>query len=126
MIPIASRQHQTDEVIFVARGKRQKQQELGAILLGKSCDYISRTDELRCFALTRDKSRQVPDVFLVVKGLWIKHVVRSVDLRLNAKKDLRVPSMPSQVGGHSGGGLEEAGKELLVSQDDRIVRREDV
>src|SRR6266852_4512164 len=120
MLAITASQHDADQVIFGPRSKGSQQQEFGRIRTWQGRNYVGGADRLRLSILSSHKSRQVPQVLLVIESLWIEHVERPIDLRLYAEQNLRIARVCPQIRGHRRGRCKQLREQLLPNPNDRI------
>ncbi len=126
MFSVAARHHQADQIVAVARRKRRHQQKFGLRFSGQRCYDIGRRNRPGRAALFIGEFRGVPGVGLVVERVRIAHVEQPVNIGLHAENQFRISDVTAQVGGHGRGRLEQIGKQIPISLEQRIVGIEDV
>ena len=68
----------------------------------------------------------VPGIGFVVESVGVAHVEQPVDVGLHAENQFRITDVAAQIGGHGGRRLEQIGKQIPISLQQRVVRFEDV
>src|SRR5260370_41837862 len=104
------------------RREGSQQQEFSSIGPGQSGDHVGGANRLRLSILTGHKSRQLPQILLIVEGLWIEHVIRAIDLGLHTKQDLRISRVRPPIGGASGPGGKRPEVEILPVPEKKVRR----
>ena len=125
-VAVAARGHPAVEVVLVAGGERQHQQELGLRLPRQGRHDESRLHALGQPGIPGEALGHVPDVLLVVEDGRVAHVEGTVDLGLDVEDEFRIAGMLADRGGHGLHGLEQLRKQVGVGLDDRVFGVEDI